>query len=368
MSTDGGNLLGIPTATLEVARVWARRCDAARLREVDQYVQEVWRLATRLGYDPAIVTAQASLETEGWTSYLWRERLNPARLGISDVVDLGVCFSTGVDAARAHLVHLSAYERGYDRRLQPFLRLDPTWQEVFATGNAGRAKTVDEFAARWSPDPEYGRLLALHWQAIREAYVVPKAVAQPTPGGAPLPSGIIRYACGNWSERTFGQEPVAIVFHVTDDPDLAWVRSWYQNPASRSSVHAVIDETGGIHQFVDEERAAWANSDVKNPRRDFAWLNSALQQCHGMGGPMRLDDFTLGAAFLGRPERGPTEEQYRSMTALAAYWRDRFRIPIDRSRLLCHSDINSVDRARCPGPRFNVRRLLDALGDSRKTI
>ncbi len=366
MTNDGGMLLGTPTATLEAARVWARRCGAARMLEVDQYLHELWRLGTRLGYDPAVAAAHASVETEGWTSALWRDRLNPARIGVSDVHDLKVHFVSGVDAARAHLVHLSALARGYDRRLQPFLRLDPSWQDVFVAGVAGRVKTLGQLAAQWSPDPDYGRLLIQHWHAIREAYAMPIPVTQPTRGGAPLPAGITRYPCGNWSERTFGQEPVAIVFHATDDPDLGWVTAWYQNPASRSSVHAVVDEHGGIHQFVSDDRASWANSDPKNPRRDFIWLNNALARCHGEGGPMRLDDFTLAIAFLGLPERGPTEEQYRSMIALCAYWRDRFHIPIDRSRLLCHSDINSVDRARCPGPRFDLARMLAALGDIRE--
>jgi N-acetyl-anhydromuramyl-L-alanine amidase AmpD len=77
---------------------------------------------------------------------------------------------------------------------------------------------------------------------------------------------------------------------------------------------------------------------------------------------MGLDDFTLAAAYVGSPTAPPTEAQYRSLIALSAYWRDRYAIPPGRSRLLRHSDINSVDRVHCPGARFDLNRLVLALG------
>ncbi|HEY7032531.1 MAG TPA: peptidoglycan recognition family protein [Thermomicrobiales bacterium] len=353
---------GPHSATLDDARAWARQRNAARLAEVDAYLNELWRLADRLGYDPAVVAAQSSHETDGWSSEAWRTRLNPAQLGIREESDCGICFASGTDAARAHLVHLSAYVRGYEQRLQPFIALDPCWQGVFETGAAGRVRTLADLTPWWSAEPSYPVAVAAHLAGLHQAFQTPTPTPQPTPGGAPLPPNIERTTTGNWRERTFGQDPLAIVYHVTDDPDCHRALAWYRNPASRASMHAIVDRDGSITQLVSSTRAAWANSDVKNPRRDIPWLNDAVAKSRTSGGPRVLDDFTLAAAYVGEPGAQPTEAQYRSLIALSAYWRDRFDISPDRGRLLRHSDINSVDRAHCPGAHFDLNRLVLALG------
>jgi hypothetical protein len=86
----------------------AREAGAARLEEVEAFVAELWRLGAEAGYDPAVVFAQFCLETGTGTSPAWRDRLNPAGLGIGDVTDQGIGFRTGTEAAQAMLVHLSA--------------------------------------------------------------------------------------------------------------------------------------------------------------------------------------------------------------------------------------------------------------------
>jgi N-acetyl-anhydromuramyl-L-alanine amidase AmpD len=360
--TTDVTIKGPPSATLDDARAWARQRNAARLADVDAYLDEIWRLATRLGYDPAVLAGQSSHETDGWTTELWRTRLNPARIGVSEETDAGVGFASGIDAARAHLVHLSAYARGYDRRVSEYIALDPCWQRVFEAGAAGRVHSLDTLVPWWSADPAYPWCVGAHLAGLREAFQAPSPTPQPTPGGAALPANIARGATGNWRERTFGQAPVGIVYHVTDDPDRERALAWYRNPASRASMHAVVDRDGAITQLVSATRAAWANSDVKNPRRDIAWLNEAIGKSRAAGGPMTLDDFTLAVAYVGSPAESATEPQYRGLIALSAYWRDRFGIAPSRGRLLRHSDINSVDRVHCPGAHFDLNRIILALG------
>lgn len=351
-----------PSASLESARAWARQRSAVRLAEVDAYLSELWRLATRLGYDPALVAAQSSLETDGWTAEPWRTRLNPVRLGIDEVTDRGLHFRSGIDAARAHLVHLSAFVRGYEPRLQPFIAIDPCWQTVFESGAAGRARHLDDLVPAWTADLAYPDQVSAHLTALRDAIQTPTPTPQTSPGGAALPPGITRLPTGNWRDRLFGQAPVAIVFHVADAADYDRALAWYRNPVSRASMHVVVDRDGALTQLVSATRAAWANSDGKNPRRDIRWLSEVIAKCRTAGDPMTLDDFTLAVAYVGGPTEPPTEQQYRSLVALAAYWRDRFRITPNRGRLLRHSDINSVDRAHCPGHRFDLTRIILALG------
>lgn len=359
-----GSLRGTASATLEQAQAWSRQRRAARLPELDAYFAEIWRLGSSVGYDPAVVVAQSSLETEGWTLPAWRERLNPAGIGISADFDRGISFRDGVDAARAHLVHLSSFVKGYDPRLRSFIHLDPTWQSVFEAGHAGTASVVEDLTGRWSNDICYGRHILDHYDALRDSIQVPGEQPPPSPGRAPAPTGIDYVRTGNWNERAFEQHPLGIVFHISGEEDVDQTIACYQNPISRISVHALVARSGRIHLIVDPSRAAWSNNDVKNPRRDVEWLNQSIAKSADRGGPMSLNDFTLAIEFVGAPQTQPTEEQYRSIIELSAYWRDRFGIQPNRGRFLRHSDINSVDRLYCPGPRFDLARVIEALGGS----
>lgn len=353
---------GGESASLTHAKAWARQRNAVRLYEVDRYLEEVWRLGGVLGYDPAVAAAQSSEATEGWTSPIWRSRLNPAGLGVSDAGELGIEFKSGTDAARAHLVHLSAFVRGFEPRTRAYLSLDPRWQAVFESGFAGTVRSLDDLTGRWTPDPGYVGKIEDHLRGIREAIATPLPTPQPTPGGASLPPGIRQHATGNWSERTFGQLPVAIVYHVTDSTDLEQTLRWYREPASRASTHAVIAQDGEVHQLVSSLKAAWSNNDIKNPRQDIPWLSDAIRQNGLYGGPTSLNDFTLSIEHVGLPNEPPTEAQYRSCIALSAYWRDRYGIKPGRGRMMRHSDINSVDRSQCPGRQFDLARVITALG------
>src|SRR5215211_7623647 len=67
----------------EAAIAFAGARGARRLGEVKRYVRAVYRLAPKVGLDPAIVVSQASHETASWTSFWWNERLNPAGIGIT---------------------------------------------------------------------------------------------------------------------------------------------------------------------------------------------------------------------------------------------------------------------------------------------
>lgn len=353
-----------PSAPIAAAQAWARQNNALRLPEVDAYLREIWRLGGELGYDPAVVAAQSSAETAGWTTPEWRDRLNPAAIGIGEATDAGVAYPNGTLAARAHLVHLSAFERGYDAKLQPFITLDPAWQTVFERGHAAQVKNLSDLGGRWSDDPRYDQRIGAHLEGIRGAIQGPSERPPHIPGGAPPPKQIQLSSTGNWNERTFDQRPQAIVYHLSGDADPNRVLAWLQNPISRASVHALITLNGDVHLLVEAERSAWSNNDIKNPRRDIPWLNDALAKTWLHGGPMSLNDFTLAIELVGTRDADPSDAQYRATIALSAYWRDRFGFVPCRGRMLRHSDINSVDRLYCPGPRFDLARVIEALGGS----
>jgi N-acetyl-anhydromuramyl-L-alanine amidase AmpD len=359
-------ILGPPTVTLTEAKAYARQRKAERLDEVDEYLEEVASQAKRTGIDPGVVWGQWADETGVGTSPHWINKLNPAGIGVLQSAgaaehDLGYKWNSGRDAARVHLVHLCAYALGYRRAYQEFIRLDPRWQAVFEAGYAQVNKTVESLAGKWASNPNYAKQIRAHIEAMRNTIVQPHPTPQPAPGGAPLPNNIVWHDSGNFHERTFGQDPVAIVYHFTDDLNLDNIIGHFTNPTSNASAHVVIARDGTIHQFVSSLKAAWTNGDFNRNRTDILWLKDAIARCRPWG-QMNLNDFTLNIEHVASRSSGFTEEQIRSSIAISAYWRDRYGLMVNRGHFLRHADINSVTRDYCPGATFPLGRIITELG------
>jgi hypothetical protein len=358
----GIDLRGTTSTTLRHAQAWARQRRGSRLAEVDRYLTELWRLAQCAGYDPALLAAQSSEATDGWTSDLWHARLNPANLGSTDVGDPGLWFEDGINAARAHVVHASAHADGWEPRFAEFLKLDPSWQRVFEGGYAGSARTLEDLVGCWTPNPRSIRSVRTHLDGMRGAIRRPGATPQPAPGGAPLPERISYEETGNWSVRSFEQRPLAILIMECIAPCMLSLISWYQNPASRESLHALVDRDGVIHQLVSSRHAGWTVEVVKNPRKDIPWLNRAVAETRAGDSPLSLNDYVLSIGYVTTSPGPPSEQQYRAMIALGGYWRDRYGIAVDRGHLIRLGDVNSVDSRDNPSPGFDLDRIILSLG------
>ena len=136
---------------------------AARPDQVWAYVTEVYRLAPRVGLDPAMVVAQSALETGWWQSAAWIDHLNPAGIGITGSEVSGPTWQSGADSARAQIVHLYLYAVGPippDHPLAPYVALDPRYEAALSAGRAGSAGSIADLAGRWATDPNYGEGIA----------------------------------------------------------------------------------------------------------------------------------------------------------------------------------------------------------------
>ncbi|MDQ4099677.1 MAG: glucosaminidase domain-containing protein [Chloroflexota bacterium] len=154
----------------------------ARADAVEAYLREVYRLGGRVGINADIVAVQAIHETDWFRSKWWKERLNPAGIGITgDPAQdkASRTWETGEDAARAHLVHLWLYAEGetLHEALEPFRKLDPRWDAAVAAGKVGKTKTIAALAGTWAADQDYAEKIVRHLNAI-----FPDA---PTPQPAP---------------------------------------------------------------------------------------------------------------------------------------------------------------------------------------
>jgi N-acetylmuramoyl-L-alanine amidase len=159
----GDRLLEPPRGSAEQVLASRHAVAAARPEELRAYVTEVYRLAPLVGIDPAIVVAQSALETGWWRSPAWAEHLNPAGIGITSADAASPTWQSGVDAARAHLVHLYLYAAGSippDHPLAPYIALDPRYEAALSAGRAGSVLRIADLAGRWAIDPAYGEGMA----------------------------------------------------------------------------------------------------------------------------------------------------------------------------------------------------------------
>lgn len=167
----------------------------------------------------------------------------------------------------------------------------------------------------------------------------------------------------NFFPNRNGLTPVTIVYHCTDDLVFDNTDSWFQNGSSNASSHFVINRDGKVYQYVSSKDGAWTNGDYNNPRTDLSWLNKAISS------GANVNNFTISYEFVATPSTPPTEAQYVSAIALSRYFCHPkvYGINPNRSNQCRHADINSVSRSYCPGPNFDLERIIKALdGDPAK--
>lgn len=162
-------LLAPPRGTPEKVLRYAEAVGATRPLETRRYINEVYRLAPLVGLDPAVVVAQSSLETGGWTSSYWTDSLNPAGIRITASGVSSYTWATGTAAARYHLVHLYIYAAGAidpGNPLYPFRADGPGYQNAVALGYGGRAHTIADLTGTWAVDPNYAAKIVSRGNAM----------------------------------------------------------------------------------------------------------------------------------------------------------------------------------------------------------
>lgn len=331
----------------------------------NRYVDEVYRLCTLTGYSAEAIVAQFCVETGAGTSPIWEKRLNPAGIGVGDVTDFGYTWKTPESAARGHLVHLSGYIDGYNRGLRSYLGEDPRYLTLLTTDYAQSAKVLLDLQGTWATDPKYGEKLAWRLEGMRNTSPTP-----PPPGPNPnpvTPPPMVWVGTSNSHARPSPDMIRFLVHHITDDMNVRGVIDWFKNPSSQASSTFVIDRDGTIYQMLPTAtRSPWTNGDYAvngNPgfRTDIPALVDAVNQVRTRG--YNLNDFCVTIEYVGTPSNPPTEAQYRSGIAIAKYVVGTYpKVSKHRFGQLRHADINSITRPYCPGPKFDLERIIRELG------
>lgn len=162
-------IIAEPRGSAEDVFTYLEGFDVERPSDVHDYVDEVFRVAPQVGVDPSIVIAQASHETDVFRSHWWKERLNPAGMGVTGDPRQNAAsptFRSGAEAARAQIAHLQLYATG--TITAPLSnKNDPRYTAyIGAYGNTATARTIADLANRWAVDDEYAAGIVRHGNAI----------------------------------------------------------------------------------------------------------------------------------------------------------------------------------------------------------
>jgi hypothetical protein len=158
-----------PRGTKEQALAYYQKFATENPYDVVKYIAEVYRVAPQVGIDPSIVIAQADLETDRFRSDWWRDRLNPAGLGItgdSNQNRVSPTFESGAEAARAQVAHLLLYATG--TIIAPLSNNDDPRYDAYVRyyGNTPMATTIAELSGRWATDPRYAEKIVARGREV----------------------------------------------------------------------------------------------------------------------------------------------------------------------------------------------------------
>ena len=154
----------------------------------------------------------------------------------------------------------------------------------------------------------------------------------------------------------YGQpyKPEAICWHICEGSGAGSL-SWLTSPASGASSNYLVMESGAIHVLVDpqagQDGAAWANGAVNRPDMQ----NPLVASWVVAGVNPNLRTISIEAAGYTSYGRGGSlsRSQVASLRWLTAWLCQEFAIACDRTHVIRHAQIDSVNRANCPG--YNER-------------
>jgi N-acetyl-anhydromuramyl-L-alanine amidase AmpD len=140
--------------------------------------------------------------------------------------------------------------------------------------------------------------------------------------------------------------PEAICWHITAGSGASAL-SWLTNPASNASANYLIMEDGKTYELVNPEAgqqgAAWGNGQVDHPNMAnplvASWVNGGIN-------PNRR---TVSIEHAGQPHVPLTAAQVAASERLTAWLCQRFGIAPDRTHIIPHAYIDSINRPNCPG-------------------
>ena len=171
---------------------------------------------------------------------------------------------------------------------------------------------------------------------------------------------IINRPSPNRTSGRQGQIPDFIVCHITGGSFTSAINT-ITNPASQVSYHFVVNREGTVAQSVDISDTAWANgTTINGDNRDNH--HSTIPQIRSRR--LNANQFTISIGFADSTSGELSAVQLLAgvdlLMYILAYVRNLygFDIPLARTNIIGHHEVNPITRPFCPGPRFPFEELI----------
>lgn len=162
-----------------------------------------------------------------------------------------------------------------------------------------------------------------------------------------------------WSD---GRPVKAICLHGTAGR-LGAALSWLRNPKSEVSANFCISRAGDVYRLVapEEGKKAWANGIIQKPDNSLQWLQAAIKE------KTKVNLITWSIEHEASSDdmnwhKSMTDKQFNSSIELTAYLLKLAGLKANHETIVGHCQLNSIQKANCPGVIF-VPAYLDVLLD-----
>lgn len=146
-----------------------------------------------------------------------------------------------------------------------------------------------------------------------------------------------------------GHQVIAIVDHIMAG-SLVGTDTWFSSPQNDGvSAHFGVGKNGEIHQYVDVQDVARHAGNVLSPNWPLLIQN------------VNPNWYTIGIEHEGYSGQTMSEAQYQSTLALHRWLIYLFKFKVNPDTIIGHYQIDSINKANCPGSGFPWQRLLDDL-------
>ncbi|MCL2379151.1 MAG: N-acetylmuramoyl-L-alanine amidase, partial [Defluviitaleaceae bacterium] len=161
------------------------------------------------------------------------------------------------------------------------------------------------------------------------------------------------------------QVPDFIVCHITGGSFTSALNT-ILNAANQVSYHFVVGHDGAIIQAVNIEDTAWANGTTNSgDNRDnrHSTIPAVRERRRN------ANQFTVSIGFADSSSGELSAAQLSAGVDLIVHIKSEvsriygFHIPISRSNIIGHHEINPLTRANCPGPRFPFDEIIKRVSE-----
>ena len=159
-------------------------------------------------------------------------------------------------------------------------------------------------------------------------------------------TNITKKICKNWSERS-GYKPDVIVVHISAG-SLTSMTSWFSTPGSQASAHYGIGRDGTVLQYVEEDKKAWTQGNVKKPTSKIVLERPGINP----------NLYCLSIENEGQDLGLGTIVQINTLVDLIKEVATRWNIPLDRDHIIGHYEIDAVNRSHCPSPNHTMLDMI----------